>query len=85
MKERFQDIAFRSSSLTIIEQADAILTEYQGRGFVLTLRQLYYQFVSRNRAGLEDVSENWDAVLAHLEDLTETNDDEDDNDDNDDS
>lgn len=48
MKERFQDIAFRSSSLTIIEQADAILTEYQSRGFVLTLRQLYYQFVSRD-------------------------------------
>lgn len=48
MKEQFQDIAFRSSSLTIIEQADAILMEYQARGFVLTLRQLYYQFVSRD-------------------------------------
>jgi hypothetical protein len=31
----------------LIEQADAIIAEHQARGFVLTLRQLYYQFVAR--------------------------------------
>jgi hypothetical protein len=47
-KERFKDIAFRSSSLLIIQQADQIIKEYQARGYTLTLRQLYYQFVSRD-------------------------------------
>lgn len=34
--------------LTIIQQAKAILDEYARQGFDLTLRQLYYQFVSRD-------------------------------------
>lgn len=32
----------------IIEQANVILDEYRAQGFRLTLRQLYYQFVSRD-------------------------------------
>lgn len=47
-KQAFVDINFRGSSLAVIEQANAIIDEYQGRGFTLTLRQLYYQFVSRD-------------------------------------
>jgi hypothetical protein len=47
MIERFIDKRFSASSLAIIEQANAILREYDQRGLVLTLRQLYYQFVSR--------------------------------------
>ena len=39
---------FAKSSLTIIEQANAIIADYAGQGFNLTLRQLYYQFVSRD-------------------------------------
>lgn len=48
MKEKFQDINFRESSRVLIQQADTIIKEYQARGFTLTLRQLYYQFVSRD-------------------------------------
>lgn len=47
MKETFQDINFRKSSLDIIDKANDIIVSYQRRGFKLTLRQLYYQFVSR--------------------------------------
>ncbi len=47
-KEAFKEISFRATSLAIIAQADQIIREYQGRGFTLTLRQLYYQFVSRD-------------------------------------
>lgn len=36
------------SSLLIVEQANDIIDEYQQQGFDLTLRQLYYQFVSRD-------------------------------------
>ena len=39
---------FASSSLQLIEQANAIMAEYEAQGFDLTLRQLYYQFVARD-------------------------------------
>jgi hypothetical protein len=38
---------FSSGSLVIIHQANKICEEYAAQGFDLTLRQLYYQFVSR--------------------------------------
>lgn len=39
---------FTPSSLKLIELANKIIAEYQGQGFDLTLRQLYYQFVARD-------------------------------------
>lgn len=39
--------AFNAGSVSIIEQANAIITDYAAQGFTLTLRQLYYQFVAR--------------------------------------
>jgi hypothetical protein len=45
--EVFEKIKLQEKSLALIEQANAIIAEYQGLGFTLTLRQLYYQFVAR--------------------------------------
>lgn len=45
--ECYIDKRFSESSSLIIEQANEIINEYQAQGFTLTLRQLYYQFVSR--------------------------------------
>jgi hypothetical protein len=39
---------FSAEHLGIIDQADAICQQYQAQGLDLTLRQLYYQFVSRD-------------------------------------
>lgn len=39
---------FRPASLLTITQANEIIEEYAGKGLDLTLRQLYYQFVSRD-------------------------------------
>lgn len=39
---------FSVANLNIIEKANDIIEEYQGQGFDLTLRQLYYQFVARD-------------------------------------
>lgn len=39
---------FQPDTLAIIELADGIATDYKRRGFNLTLRQLYYQFISRD-------------------------------------
>jgi hypothetical protein len=47
-KELFVVKKFAASSLTIINHANQIIANYQAQGFVLTLRQLYYQFVSRD-------------------------------------
>lgn len=48
MREFFQEFNFHGKSLMMIEQANAIISEYQAEGLTLTLRQLYYQFVSRD-------------------------------------
>jgi len=39
---------FNRSSSVIIDRANAIIDEYTAQGFDLTLRQLFYQLVSRN-------------------------------------
>jgi hypothetical protein len=74
MKEQFQDKAFRPESLAIIDSANEIIEEYQDQDLCLTLRQLYYQFVSRDL--LENTVRNYkrlgdiisDARLAGLVD-----------------
>lgn len=47
MKRAFLVTKFNPASLAIIHQANEICEEYEAEGFELTLRQLYYQFVSR--------------------------------------
>lgn len=48
MRERFKNVNFKAESRERIDQANEIIAEYQAQGLTLTLRQLYYQFVSRN-------------------------------------
>lgn len=47
-KQKFVDYTPGADTQVIIDQANEIITDYQARGFKLTLRQLYYQFVTRN-------------------------------------
>jgi len=42
---------FSKASQVLIAHANAIIEEYAEQGFVMTLRQLYYQFVSRDLLG----------------------------------
>lgn len=44
---KYQEINLRATSLEVIDKANEIIAEYQEAGFDLTLRQLFYQFVSR--------------------------------------
>jgi len=46
-KISYIDRKFSEKSLNIINHANTIIEEYQSDGLELTLRQLYYQFVSR--------------------------------------
>jgi len=47
MFQTYKDFNFRESTIEIIDCANRIIVEYQVDGYDLTLRQLYYQFVSR--------------------------------------
>src|SRR3990170_923635 len=47
MKKRFKALSFSKESQTRIDQANEIIEDYRGQGLTLTLRQLYYQFVSK--------------------------------------
>jgi hypothetical protein len=48
MKEAFITKRFTYSSLAMIDQVNQILMEMSAKGYTLTLRQLYYQLVSRD-------------------------------------
>ena len=48
MKISYIDMNFRDKSLYLIEKVNEIVNDYKEQGYDLTLRQLYYQFVSRD-------------------------------------
>ena len=52
--ECFTTVNFRAKTMAMIDQANEILEEYAAQGFVLTLRQLYYQFVARSFLANDD-------------------------------
>lgn len=43
----YQEWNPRPATLNLVDQAEAIINEYMNDGYILTLRQLYYQFVAR--------------------------------------
>lgn len=47
-KIKYKDFNFRPATRGMIDKANEIIAEYAAQGFDLTLRQLYYQFVSRD-------------------------------------
>jgi len=48
MKEQFRSIKFQKKNLILLEKIKEILGEYDEKGIKVTLRQLYYQLVSRD-------------------------------------
>lgn len=47
-KRCYIDKNFKADSLTLIDTINDIIDEYRAQGFVLTVRQLYYQLVARD-------------------------------------
>lgn len=69
MKGHFRCYAprdFRADSLLMIEHANKIISEYEAKGYTLTLRQLYYQFVAR--ALVENSPKSYDRLGALISD-----------------
>lgn len=48
MKQKYIEKNFRAESLQLIAYCDKVLRGYISRGFVITVRTLYYQLVSQN-------------------------------------
>ena len=48
MKIQYREQKLSAKSLDSIDQINLILAEYNRQGYILTLRQLYYQLVSRD-------------------------------------
>lgn len=73
MKIAYIEKRMSADRLEVIAQANDIISEYAARRFKLTLRQLYYQFVSRdllpNKQLLQACSDHWDEVSDFVEDL----------------
>jgi hypothetical protein len=47
-KIKYQEINLRKDSLALIDVCNKIIREYTAAGYILTLRQLFYQLVSRD-------------------------------------
>jgi hypothetical protein len=47
-REFFKEWNPQGASLALVRTANNIIREYSAQGYVLTLRQLYYQFVARD-------------------------------------
>lgn len=48
MKQMYAELRMRAASLKLIEVINAIIVEFRDNGYTLTVRQLYYQLVSRD-------------------------------------
>ncbi len=48
MKLKFRDTKLNARSMEHLNKINAIIEDYQDQGYKLTLRQLYYQLVSKN-------------------------------------
>lgn len=55
--EKFEEFNFRKTTVARIAQANVIIQEMRDQGYTLTVRQLYYQFVSRDL--LENTQQNY--------------------------
>ena len=46
-KQKYKEIRFQNKTLQLIDLINDVAEEYQAKGYVLTLRQMYYQLVAR--------------------------------------
>lgn len=66
MKEQFETFNFQRKTRDLIRQANSIIDELRAEGYTLTVRQLYYQFVSRGL--LENKQTNYQRLASVIDD-----------------
>lgn len=65
-KVQYQEKRFRADSLSLIGKIDGVISEYQEKGYTLTLRQCYYQLVARGI--IENTEKSYKRIAALLND-----------------
>jgi len=61
-REHYKDVNFRADSLRLIDEMNEIVRDYQQQGFVLTVRQLYYQLVAA--AKIENTEQSYKRITS---------------------
>jgi len=65
MKICYREQKFQAKTKIVIDQANEIIDQYMAQGYRLTLRQLHYQFVSRNwRENTMNAYKNLSSILS---------------------
>ena len=64
MREWFRDWTPSPKTALLVETANAIVEEYQAQGYVMTLRQLYYQLVARGY--VENTKQSYKRIGEHV-------------------
>lgn len=64
--ETYVNKRFRSDSLVMIQQIDAIMADYERQGYKLTVRQLYYQLVAKDV--VPNTTESYNSVKSLVND-----------------
>lgn len=66
MKEFFRETNFKKDSLELLMECERVIDEYMAQGLRLTLRQLYYQLVTKNLIKNEERSyKRIGALISH--------------------
>lgn len=66
MKQAYKDIKFQSGTLNLIYFLDDLVSDYQRQGFMLSVRQLYYQLVARGK--IENTERSYKRVASIIND-----------------
>jgi hypothetical protein len=69
MKECFREKKFGDRALDIIAKADRVCADYMSQGLKMTVRQLYYQFVSEN--WIKNTPQNYEALATVISEARE--------------
>jgi hypothetical protein len=59
-REHYKDFNFRADTVRLIDEMNEIVRDYQRQGFVLTVRQLYYQLVAA--AKIENTEQSYKRI-----------------------
>lgn len=66
MKQQYKEINLRRDTLELIEFINRLIASYQAQGFLLSVRQLYYQLVAR--AIVENTEKSYKRVASIIND-----------------
>lgn len=66
MKQQYQDFRFRADTLVLIELINKLIASYQSQGYMLSVRQLYYQLVARDL--IENTEKSYKRIASIIND-----------------